>query len=454
MIGARLTALLLRRDARRSAAALGLTAGGVAVATAIALLVVAVGPGLDRRVERLDGAFALPPVDLPFYRDLAAVAAVLLAVPASLLIGSAARLTAARREQRLATLRLAGATPGVVVVMTALETAAAGAVGAVAGVALYAAALPWASSIELAGAPWVPADLWLGWDVLVGAVLVVVALASVSAVVGLRSVVIGPLGVRQRVRGRRPRLVRFVGLGASWLAFLAAAEAMRAGGGLAPVLVGFAAIIGGVSLIGPWLAWLLGAVLAGTARRASTLLAGRRITDDPKAAYRTVSGIVLGGLVAGFLFGVMPTVDTATGGSAADQLLLEDLRRASVLVAGIALALATTAGTVAAAGSILDQRQTLARLRLAGTPISVLQRARAWQSALPLVVATTAAIACGVGVGLSLLLAFGAPPERVVTPELAPLGVLVVAALGGGLASAALTRPVLVAATSAPLDDR
>jgi hypothetical protein len=84
----------------------------------------------------------------------------------------------------------------------------------------------------------------------------------------------------------------------------------------------------------------------------------------------------------------------------------------------------------------------------------VLQRARAWQSALPLVAATSAAIGCGVVVGLSLLVAFGAPPERVVTPELLPLGLLVLAALAGGSASAALTRPVLGAVTAAPLDDR
>jgi hypothetical protein len=249
-------------------------------------------------------------------------------------------------------------------------------------------------------------------------------------------------------------VVRFAGFGASWLAFALAARAMRDGGGLAPVLVGFGAVIGGVSLVGPWLAWALGVGLARVARRPATLLAGRRIADDPKGAYRIVSGIVLGGLVAGFLFGVMPTIDTAVGADAAERLLIEDLRRASVVVAAIALLLATTAAAIGAAASILDQRQALRCLRLAGSPISVLQRARTWQTALPLVAATSAAVACGVGVGLSLLVAFGAPPDRVVTPELVPLGLLVLAALAGGTGAAAATRPLLVVVTSSPLDDR
>jgi hypothetical protein len=450
----RLTALLLRRDARRSAASLGLTGAGIAVATSVALLVVAVGPGLDVRADRLGPPGALSRPDLDLYRDLCSVAAVLLAVPAVLLVGSAARLTAARRDQRLAALRLAGASPGSVVAMTAAETALAATAGAVVGVAGYAAALPAAARIELGGAAWEPGDLWLGAGGLATAVVVVAVLAAASSSVALRKVVISPLGVRHRVGRRRPRLVRFAGFGTSWLAFAVAARAMREGGGLAPVLVGFGAVIGGVSLVGPWFAWALGAGLARLARRPATLLAGRRIADDPRGAYRTVSGIVLGGLVAGFLFGVMPTIDSAVGSDASERLLLEDLRRASVVVAAIALLLATTAATIGAAASILDQRQALRCLRLAGTPTSVLQRARSWQTAVPLVAATSAAVGCGVAVGLSLLVAFGAPPARVVGPELLPLGLLVLAALGGGLGSAALTRPVLLAVTSSPLDDR
>lgn len=454
MSAARLTFLLLRRDGRRGLGGLVLTAAGVGVATTITFLVVSVRPGIDGRADRIGTGPSLSRVDLDLYRDLASVAAVLLAVPAVLLVGSAARLTAARRDQRMAAVRLAGATPGGVVVMAVLETGLAGLLGAGVGAVGYAALLPAVARIELAGAPWAVDDLWLGAGGVAVGIVVVVVLAAVSAAVALRGVVISPLGVAHRVRGRRPRVIRFAGLAAGWWAFGLATGAMRDGGGLLPVLVAFAAVIGGVSLVGPWLTWALGAGLGALARRPSTLLAGRRITDDPKGAYRTVSGIVLAGMVAGFLFGVVPSIDAVDGSDAGQRLVLDDLRRASIVVSAIALVLATTSGTIASAASVLDQRRTLRRLRLLGTPVSVLQRARAWQSSVPLVVATTGAVASGVGTGIAMLFSFGAPPERVVAPDLVPLALLVLGALGGGLASSALTRPVLLRSTGAPLEDR
>ncbi|MFF4349664.1 hypothetical protein [Streptomyces sp. NPDC001530] len=44
----------------------------------------------------------------------------------------------------------------------------------------------------------------------------------------------------------------------------------------------------------------LGRILGRFARRPATLLAARRLSDDPRGAWRTVSGLVLAGFVAGF----------------------------------------------------------------------------------------------------------------------------------------------------------
>ncbi|MBA2280160.1 MAG: hypothetical protein H0W25_02855, partial [Acidimicrobiia bacterium] len=137
-----------------------------------------------------------------------------------------------------------------------------------------------------------------------------------------------------------------------------------------------------------------------------------------------------------------------------EGVILDDLGRASLVVSLVALALAGAATAVASAASVLDQRATLARLRLAGTPVAVLQRARAWQASLPLVGVTTASVASGAGAGIFLLLAFGTAPEQVRPPDLLPMAGLVLAGLATGLLSAVATRPVLVAATSHPLRDR
>src|SRR6185503_11870566 len=66
----------------------------------------------------------------------------LLVMPVAVLAAAAGRLGAARREARLAALRLAGATPRQIIGMTAAEAAAVGGAGALAGATLYALLLP------------------------------------------------------------------------------------------------------------------------------------------------------------------------------------------------------------------------------------------------------------------------------------------------------------------------
>lgn len=67
---------------------------------------------------------------------LSAVAAGLL-FPVLIFIGTASRLSAARREQRFAAMRLAGATPRQISVISAVESAVAAVAGAVGGFALF-----------------------------------------------------------------------------------------------------------------------------------------------------------------------------------------------------------------------------------------------------------------------------------------------------------------------------
>lgn len=464
--------------------------------------------------------------DLATYRTLAQMAAVLLVIPTLLLVGAAARLTAAQREQRLAALRLAGATPGAVVGLTALEILAAAVVGTAVGVVVYVLALPAAARIPLAGGTFSPADLRLGGGVLMAVALLVPVAAAGSAMVALRRVVVGPLGVTRRSRPRRPSLIRFLVLPVAWFAFGTSALSMRDGGSSFGVLVGLAAVIATLSVLGPWITWTIGSLMSRVARRPSTLIAGRRISDDPKGAYRTISGMVLAGLIAGFLFAVLPTLRSAelTGREAgylrvtvdADRLapvragvaaaertislgfddwtedrgdarhrtvdgvvvvrdldrvdavrtaivaadpsatidsadadgfvsqFLDDLGRASVVMALASLVMATAATAIGGAASILDQRITLVRLRLVGTPIDVLQRARRWQTLVPLLTASIGAMAFGAVAGLVMMVAFGVGTARIQPPDMESMVFLSIASLVAGASVVALTRPLLV----------
>ena len=79
---------------------------------------------------------------------------VVLLVPSLVLVASASRLTAARRERRLAALRLAGATPAQVTKMVAAETGLAAVAGAVIGVAVSPVLHSVATWVAWGGGTW------------------------------------------------------------------------------------------------------------------------------------------------------------------------------------------------------------------------------------------------------------------------------------------------------------
>ncbi|WP_329328381.1 FtsX-like permease family protein [Streptomyces luteogriseus] len=253
------------------------------------------------------------------YESLARVATVLVIVPLLVLAASAARLSVSRRDQRLAALRLIGATPGRVAAMTAAEALLTGAAGALVGAVGYAVLLPPVASLPLAGGAWYPADLWIGALPLPAVMAGVVALVVVSALAGLRQVVVGPLGVARRSRSRGASVVRavvFVAVvaGYGWIS-------KEYGSDDSLALYAFAAVFLALAVIGPWVVRLLGRIVTALAKRPATLLAGRRLLDDPKAAWRIVSGLTLAGFVAGFF--ALLTLDAAPPwGGRPDQLAI------------------------------------------------------------------------------------------------------------------------------------
>ncbi|MGW0627308.1 hypothetical protein [Streptomyces sp. NPDC002758] len=82
-----------------------------------------------------------------------------------------------------------------------------------------------------------------------------------------------------------------------------------------------AAVFAALSVIGPWVVGVLGGLVTGLARRPATLLAGRRLLDDPKSAWRAVSSLTLAAFVAGF-FALFSLGGGAMPWGAADQLAL------------------------------------------------------------------------------------------------------------------------------------
>ncbi|GIG26680.1 FtsX-like permease family protein [Cellulomonas denverensis] len=326
------------------------------------------------------------------YVIFAWVAVVLLMVPLVTLAGSAARLGVSRRDARLATLRLLGVTPREVVVLTVLETAWQGLLGALAGVLGYLALLPVWSRIPFMGEPLSMGELWVGPWVVIAAVLGVPVLAAISGMVSLRRVVVSPLGVARRQTPPGLRAIRVLvtvaAMGSFMVATMVSGLPMVA---LMILLIGTLGIgFATMNLIGPWTLGLVGRLQARWARTPAQLLAARRLADDPRAAWRVVGGLGLAGFVAGAL-AVVPVLTAGTsdepivkGDPTSVATFTGDLMRGAMLTLVIAFLVAAAAAGIGQAATVLDRRREYALQVLAGTPVDLLDRVRRREVLVPM----------------------------------------------------------------------
>ncbi|TCP53087.1 FtsX-like permease family protein [Tamaricihabitans halophyticus] len=243
---------------------------------------------------------------------LAGVGIVVLLVPSLVLVASASRLTAARRERRLAALRLAGATPRQVLGMVAAETALAAIAGALLGLLAATPLHQVVSHVPWAGATWQPDDFTLPVSISVLIAVLIPALVVLAATLGLRRVATNPLGAANAQERQRPKAWRLLAIPVAGLAFLGALASGQ--GSQLAVLGGLALVVLAATLAGPWLTSVIGGVFVRAWRRPALLLAGRRLRDDPKAAYRASAGVVLAVFTGSMALTVLGSIEAMAGG--------------------------------------------------------------------------------------------------------------------------------------------
>ena len=224
------------------------------------------------------------------------VVALAMLAPVLIFIATATRLSAARREQRFAAMRLVGATRKQVSLLAATESTAAAVLGVAAGFGIFFLLRAPVAGIPFLGEPFFPADMSLSLpDILAVAIGVPVA-AAVAARLALRRVHISPLGVARRATPKPPRAWRtlplLVGLAELGFFVVHGTPASPAGEVWA-LLPGFLLIIVGLVIAGPWLTMAVARVMARRTSHPGALIAARRLADDPRAAFRAVSGLVL-----------------------------------------------------------------------------------------------------------------------------------------------------------------
>ncbi|MGW0068624.1 FtsX-like permease family protein [Streptosporangium sandarakinum] len=253
------------------------------------------------------------------------IAAIGLIVPLIILIGTATRLAAARREARFAAIRLAGATARQINAIASVDAALGALLGALAGIVVFQAVRPALTGVAVTGSRFFP-DVVTPTPLQYAAVVAGVPLAAAGAALwSLRRVRITPLGAARKVRASAPGWWRVLPLLAGLGLF---AGPVFASGGREPdallLDVGLALIMVGLMVAGPWLTMLVARLAARLTRGAATLLAAQRLAADPKGAFRSVSGIVLAVFIGTAVAGIVPAVvsgQAAAGGGTLGEVL-------------------------------------------------------------------------------------------------------------------------------------
>ncbi|MER6793625.1 ABC transporter permease, partial [Amycolatopsis mediterranei] len=254
------------------------------------------------------------------------VGIIVLLVPSLVLVASSARLTAARRERRLAAIRLAGATPGQVTNMVAAETTLSAGIGALLGLLISPALHGLASFVPWAGGTWLASDFALPVGLTVFIVLAIPVLVVLAGVLGLRRVLKNPLFATGGHTKKPLHWWRLLALPAAGAFFLIAVTTVKQTGGIGLVMAGLFFLVGSAAIVGPWVTSAVGGTFVRIWRRPSALLAGRRLRDDPKGAYRASAGIVLAVFAGSMALTLLPTFESMAGGgrSFADPVLYVD----------------------------------------------------------------------------------------------------------------------------------
>lgn len=299
-----------------------------------------------------------PQVWSPYFRTAFIVGAVALLFPILILIGTATRLAAARREERFAALRLIGATARQISIMAAVDAVLGALLGTVIGIGLFALLQPALAGSAVTSEHYFASDVTPTiWDYLLMLVAVPVA-SAVAALLSLRRVRISPLGVVRRMTPKAPSAWRLVPL-LLGLALFAVGMALSGSKSIgAASYPGLLLVMVGLVVGGPWLTARAALVAPRLLRGAAPLLAGRRLADNPRGVFRAIRGLVLAVFLGTLLACLLPAVNATTATPSArsltnvlmDQFLIAPVCGNSVNCTG------NSPGDITASKSAAEQR--------------------------------------------------------------------------------------------------
>jgi len=244
-----------------------------------------------------------------YFKDAFYVGMLAVLLPMLVLISTATRLAADRREERFAALRLVGGTPADIRLIATVEAVVSSFAGAVLGTLIFLLARPLLAGSAFFGTPYFESDVTPTIGGYLAILVIVPVAASVAALASLRRVQISPLGVSRRAKPKPPtawRLVTLViGLGL-YVYGLSTTTYKNIGITTYP---GILITMIGLVIAGPWLTAQTATLFGRTARGSSGLLASRRLSDNPRSAFRSVTGLVLAVFLGTMIGTLVPAID-------------------------------------------------------------------------------------------------------------------------------------------------
>ena len=264
----------------------------------------------------------------PFFRYAFGVGVLAVLFPMLVLISTATRLAASRREERFAALRLVGGTPADIRMIAAVESVVSAFFGAVLGIAIWLLVQPFVAGGALIGTQYFSSTVtpaaWEYAAIIVG----VPAIALVAALISLRRVQISPLGVSRRATPKRPTFWRLtlLALGVGLYFYGLSVTSHKSIG--AATYPGLLLTMVGLVIAGPWFTWATARLVGSVSGGAAALLASRRLADNPKAAFRSVTGLVLAvflGTMVGTLVPAVNATEASPTNTSLSNVLLDQV---------------------------------------------------------------------------------------------------------------------------------
>ena len=321
------------------------------------------------------------------YRLLSLALVGLLLVPLISLGSASAKLSVQSRNDRLAVLRLLGMAESRVRMLAVAEASIIQGIGI--GIAFFLSFLsPYLLSLlPIQGSPNSWEELHLPLEIF----LVLILLSIWSSQLGLRRLILTPLGVKQRSQQTKLSAFRLVVMivflvGGLILLHLASPSWGVLGIMLALVLV-LTIIMGALNLVGPYLVYLFAKRRVGKAKGVAHLIAARRNLDDPKGAWRLVSSIAFTSFVlvpTGAMLGFLAAVGKGPSQLEASLIqLLADTRTVLLLVVFLSFLLVACQVAFTQLIELFEHADLYVALDRIGTPKQLMNQSRYHQILLP-----------------------------------------------------------------------